>query len=164
MVFQVISFLGLVIGMILINNFKKELKDIKTFLNIINFIILFIIILYLLYLAKINLLLIIGVILGIIGSYFINIYFYYGLMLTLASFMDNSNKILFGILIFILGLIYPAVNKVDKKKVILILIIFILPFVLLLTDLTLKYNNFISGFIIGGIIIGLTRYNKQVKK
>lgn len=164
MVFQIISFLGLIIGMILINNFKKELKDIKNFLKIINFMILFIIILYLLYLAKINLLLIIGVIIGIIASYFINIYFYYGLILTLTSFMGNSNKILFGILIFILGLIYPAVNKVDKKKVILILIIFILPFILLLTNLTLKYNNFISGFIIGGIIIGLTRYNKQVKK
>lgn len=150
--------------MILINNFKKELKDIKNFLNLINFIILFIIILYLLYLAKINLSLVIGIIVGIILSYFINIYFYYGLMLTLASFMDNSNKILFGILIFILGLIYPAINKVDKKKFISILIIFILPFILLLTNLALKYNNFISGFIIGGIIIGLTKYNKQVKK
>lgn len=150
--------------MILINNFKKELKDIKKFLNLINFIILFIIILYVLYLAKINLLLVIGIIIGVITSYFINIYFYYGLILTLASFMDNSNKILFGILIFILGLIYPAVNKIDKKKLILILIIFILPFILLLTNLTLKYNNFIFGFIIGGIIIGLTKYNKQVKK
>ena len=75
----------------------------------------------------------------------------------LNNFMDDVNKIFFSILIFMIGLIYPALNNISKKKVIISFILFALPFTLLLTNL--NYNNFILGFSIGGLAVGFNKYN-----
>ncbi|MEK6907386.1 MAG: hypothetical protein AABW45_02565 [Nanoarchaeota archaeon] len=155
MVFQIISFLGLIIGIILSNKFKSELKDIKKFLQLTIFIIFIAIILRLTLLTQFNLLFFMGLILGALLNYFLkNNYLFFGSILTL-NFID---KLFFGILIFIYGLIYPGLNKIDNKKVIISLIFFALPFILLLTSL--DYSNFIIGFSIGGMLIGLKQHYK----
>ncbi|MEK6841436.1 MAG: hypothetical protein AABW57_01285 [Nanoarchaeota archaeon] len=157
MLFTLISFLGLVIGVILSREFKNELKDIKKFLRIINLIIILIIILRLLLLIKFDLVFLIGLIIGILINYLVkNNYLYFGSILMSSNFMNDINKIFFSILIFVIGLIYPALNNINKKKIIISFILFALPFILLLTNLS--YNNFILGFSIGGLAVGFNRY------
>ena len=82
----------------------------------------------------------------------------------LTNYMNNDNKIFFGILIFILGLTYPVFNGLTKKKLLFAAIIFALPFTLLINNIALNYGTFIIGFSIGGLAIGFKQYNKQVKK
>ena len=155
MFYAIISFLGLIIGIILSRKFKSELKDIKKFLQLTIFIIFIAIILRLTLLTQFNLLFFMGLILGALLNYFLkNNYLFFGSILTL-NFID---KLFFGILIFIYGLIYPGLNKIDNKKVIISLIFFALPFILLLTSL--DYSNFIIGFSIGGMLIGLKQHYK----
>ena len=159
--YKIISFLGLIIGIVLAKIFKNELRDIKNFLKILGFILIIIIILKLIFLVDINLMFFIGIILGILMNYFLkNNYLYFGFILVLTSFLDDTNKIYFGILIFIYGLVYSALNNMTKKKIIIMLISFALPFIFLLTNLDLTYNNFIVGFIVGGLAIGINQFDK----
>src|SRR3989344_139591 len=144
---EIISFLGLIIGIILSKKFKDELKDIKNFLKILGFILIISIILKLIFIINFNFIFLIGILAGIIVNYFLkNNYLYFGFTLTLTSFLDNANKVFFSILIFIYGLIYSALNEINRKKIIILLILFALPFLFLLTSLNLIYNNFIVGF------------------
>jgi len=157
MLYSLISFLGLIIGVILSREFKNELKDIKKFLQIINLTIIIIIILRLLLLIKFDLVFLIGLIIGILINYLIkNNYLYFGGILMLSNFMNDVNKIFFTILIFVIGLICPVLNNINKKKLIISFILFALPFTLLLTNLS--YNNFILGFSIGGLAVGFNKY------
>jgi len=159
--YKIISFLGLIIGIVLAKIFKNELRDIKNFLKILGFILIIIIILKLIFLADINLMFLIGSVIGILMNYFLkNNYLYFGFILVLTSFLDDTNKIYFGILIFIYGLVYSALNNMTKKKIIIMLISFALPFIFLLTNLDLTYNNFIVGFIVGGLAIGINQFDK----
>ncbi len=159
--YKIISFLGLIIGIVLVKIFKNELRDIKNFLKILGFILIIIIILKLIFLADINLMFLIGSVIGILMNYFLkNNYLYFGFILVLTSFLDDTNKIYFGILIFIYGLVYSALNNMTKKKIIIMLISFALPFIFLLTNLDLTYNNFIVGFIVGGLAIGINQFDK----
>ena len=162
---EIISFLGLIIGIILSKEFKSELKDINKFLKITSYIILIVLILKLVLLAGFSFLFLIGLILGGLVNYFLkNNYLYYGSILMLTNYMNNDNKIFFGILIFILGLTYPVFNGLTKKKLLFAAIIFALPFTLLINNIALNYGTFIIGFSIGGLAIGFKQYNKQVKK
>ena len=159
--YKIISFLGLIIGIVLAKIFKNELRDIKNFLKILGFILIIIIILKLIFLVDINLMFLIGSVIGILMNYFLkNNYLYFGFILVLTSFLDDTNKIYFGILIFIYGLVYSALNNMTKKKIIIMLISFALPFIFLLTNLDLTYNNFIVGFIVGGLAIGINQFDK----
>ena len=161
MVFQIISFLGLIIGVILSKKFDYELKNIKSFLKIASLIIIIVLIIMLILLVKINFMFFPGLFIGIAVNYFLkNNYLYYGAILMLSNFIDDNSKILFGMLIFILGLTYPAINKANKKFLIISLVLFALPFIFLLTNVPLNYNSFIVGFSIGGIAIGLKQYYK----
>jgi hypothetical protein len=159
MLFAIISFLGLIIGLILSRKFKTELKDINKFLKVIIFITLISIILKLAFLASFNLLFFIGLLIGILITYFVkNNYLHFGFILMLSNFISDMNKIFFSVLIFIIGIIYPALINVSIKRIILSLVLFALPFILLLINIS--YNNFIIGFSIGGLIIGIKQYYK----
>ncbi len=161
MFYALISFLGLIVGLILSKEFKTELKDIKTFIKIISFLVLSFIMLRLILLSKFDFIFLLGLITGFTSNYFIkNNYFYYGFILMLTEFMQNNDKIFFSILIFMLGLNYSVLKNINKKFLILSLILFALPFTLLLTNLTSNYNNFIFGFTVGGLLYGFKQYYK----
>ena len=159
MVFQIIGFLGLIIGIILAKEFRNELKDIKNFIKIISFIVISGIIIRLILLANFSLMFFVGLLIGLITNYFIkNNYLYYGSSLMLASSMHINDEILFSILIFILGLTQSALKKINRKFLLISLILFALPFTFLLTNL--NYGGFIIGFSIGGLAIGINQFNK----
>ena len=144
MFYAIISFFGLLIGLILINKFRSELNDIKKFLKFVAFILIISIILRLFMFINFSYLFLLGMIIGGIVNYFLkNNYLYFGNILILTNFMNNINKIFFSILIFIIGLIYPVLNKINNKIFLISLSLFALPFILLLTNFNLIYNNFL---------------------
>jgi len=159
MVFQIIGFLGLIIGIILAKEFRNELKDIKNFIKIISFIVISGIIIRLILLANFSLMFFVGLLIGLMANYFIkNNYLYYGSLLMLASSMHVNDKTFFGILIFILGLTQSALKRINGKFLLISLILFALPFTFLLTNL--NYSGFIIGFSIGGLAIGINQFNR----
>ncbi len=161
MFYAIISFFGLLIGLILINKFRSELNDIKKFLKFVAFILIISIILRLFMFINFSYLFLLGMIIGGIVNYFLkNNYLYFGNILILTNFMNNINKIFFSILIFIIGLIYPVLNKINNKIFLISLSLFALPFILLLTNFNLSYNNFLLGFSIGGLAVGFKQDNK----
>ena len=158
MFYAIISFLGLIIGTILSREFKNELKDIKGFIKIISFIATISLLLALISLAKINLVLLIGLFTGLMTGYIIkNNYLYYGSLLTLLN-LNNNIKMFFSMLIFILGLGYPALNNINKKRMFINLILFALPFTLVLVNF--NHSEFIIGFCMGGLAFGIRQFNK----
>jgi hypothetical protein len=160
MFIEIISFFGLVIGYILAEKFKSELKDIKKFLQIISLAAVIFIILKLIYDIKPDLLILIGIILGLLINYFLkNNYLYFGSILAINS-INDLNKMFFSILIFIFGLVNPALNNISKKKIIISFILFIIPLILLYKNFLFSVSNFVVGFSIGGLAIGLARSYK----
>lgn len=161
MIYAIISFLGLLIGIILAEKFKGELKNIKNFLRITGFIIILIIILRLIFIADFDLMFLLGIILGLAINYFLkNNYLYYGFILTLSN--NIRDQIYFSFMTFILGLNHAALNLISKKKILLSLILFLFPFAFIFIGYNL--NNLFVGFSVGGLIYGFKQFNSQIKK
>ena len=84
--------------------------------------------------------------------------------------MENNAILLISLLIFIFGLAYGTLSYIKFKKIninniIINLILFILPFILLLfKDFTLDYNNILLGSATGGIIIAILQLSSGFKK
>ena len=161
MFYALISFLGLIIGLVLSKKFKSELKDIQKFLKFVVFILIMSIILRLLLLINFSYLFLSGMIIGAVVNYFLRYnYLYFGFILMLANLMNELDQIFFSISIFILGLSYNALIEANKKNIIIIIILFALPFGLLFTNLASDYFDFLSGVSIGGLAVGFKQFNK----
>lgn len=141
----IVSFLGLIIGMIIAKFTKEELKQGKKYFILIKKTILLIIAIILLNYSYGNY---IWIIPGLVIGYFLKeIYFYLGLALSL-SFIINQD-LFTSTLIFLFGLpegtlIYYK-NKPLIKKTLLNLILFLIPFIVLLTNLGETLLPFVAG-------------------
>ena len=168
MIIGLISFLGLVFGYYLTKRFKQELKDVEKFTVIGISIVIILLIINLVLISNLSLIFVIGIIFGILTSLIIkNIYFYFGFVLVLSSIINLDARFNVAILIFIYGLLFSNVNfkKINVKFILTNLILFLLPFILLLLkEFTLQTSQTILGFGIGGLINGVRFSFKKAKK
>ena len=171
MIINLISFLGLVFGYYLTKIFKQELKDIEKFIIITMNIMIILLIINLILISGLSLTFIIAIVFGILTSLIIkNIYFYFGFILVSSNIINIDTWFNITILIFIYGLLFSSVNfkKINLKFILTNLILFLLPFILLLfkefTLQNLSFMNVILGFSIGGLINGARFSFKKAKK
>ncbi|MDD5649525.1 MAG: hypothetical protein PHF86_03795 [Candidatus Nanoarchaeia archaeon] len=130
--FLLLSFIGILIGILISKYTKEELIPGKKYFLIIERICLLLIAVILVYNYKLSYTIIIGLILG----YFLSIeYFFFSLVII------ATNNLLISLIVFIYGLPYGSLIK--TKKVLKEFILFIIPITLLLTNLNLT-NEIVS--------------------
>ena len=148
----VISFLGLVIGYILKEFVKEEIKKGERWFVLSFQILLSLFILFLFYLGFKIYLFYIGILLGVILSRFIPFY-----SLLSLSLIANFNGYLFlnSSLIFVLGVFYGILRK--NLRILFNLILFLVPFLLFFLRINLYY--LILGFVVGALLRKYDIYN-----
>ena len=148
----VIGFLGLVIGYILKDFVKEEIKKGERWFVLSFQILLSLFILFLFYLGFKIYLFYIGILFGLILSRFIPFYSLFGL-----SLIANFNEYLFlnSSLIFILGIFYGVLKK--NLRILFNLILFLVPFLLFFLRIDLYY--LILGFVVGVLLRKYDIYN-----
>ncbi len=148
----VISFLGLVIGYILKEFVKEEVKKGEKWFVFSFQILLSLFILFLFYLGFKNYLFYIGILLGLILSRFIPLYSLFGL-----SLIANFNEYLFlnSSFIFVLGIFYGILKK--NFRILFNLILFLVPFLLFFLRINLYY--LLLGFVAGALLRKYDIYN-----
>jgi len=158
----IISFVGLVIGLILSNYTKDELKSGKKYFTLFKRIILIVLIVALLFQAFPNYLWVfIFFVVGILVSFlFRKIYFYLGLALFTSFLVSKGFVALISSLVFIFGLPYGTPFHHNKNKIRFIIfnfILFIIPFVLFLfKDFIYEYNYIFLAFL-AGVFLNIVR-------
>lgn len=149
----IIVILGLVFGAFLSKRVKEEVKQGKKYFIFFERLILVLFIFILILLYRINVIILIGVVVGLlIGKYFKRIYFYFGIVI--VSVAKNVELLLIFIsLVFLFGLIYGARNKFKLKNLILDVVVFLIPFSFLFMETFINSKiGFLIGFSMGGII------------
>ena len=141
--FVLLSFIGLLAGILIARYTKEELAQGKRYFLWIKGICLIIISLILIYQFKLSWVILLGLIIG----YFIDVeYLCFGLVLVLTQ------NFLVSLMVFIFGLAYGSLLKINKLKFILInLILFLIPLVFLV--LNIGYTKEIMSFVIGVLLI-----------
>src|SRR3989344_8928396 len=143
MILGIISIIGLFIGWIIANYTKEELKQGEKYFIILQFIVL-VSLFFITLEQNINILfLIIAIIMGVLIR---NPFVYFGVALVpLSSFLSIM-------LIFIYGIAEGSINYITKdiKKLIINVILFIIPFLLILFNI--KLTPILNGGIIGVLI------------
>lgn len=160
----VIAFLGLIIGQVLASQVKEELKIGKKWFKLISKVLLLIILFKLALLTSLSLSFFIALLAGVLINYFLKrLYLYFGFLILMSSFMNLNDKLFFASLIFLFGLTFGSLIYTEKKKFnykgsLINLILFLLPFLFLLTkDFVVANGNLFTGFILGGLIIGFKK-------
>ena len=151
-----LAFLGLIFGFIVAYASKEELISGKKYLDFTEmFILVLLTVVTLFFNSSYSIL--IGIVIGFLLHAFLvkNIYFYFGLLLTVNSFL-NFNILLFYIFaIFLFGLAYGRrlvnIKKTEfLSKVLTMFIGFILPFFLFfIREAIFKYDIIFNGIFIG---------------
>ena len=147
----ILSFLGLIVGIILANYTKEELKTGKKYFIILYKFILFITIIYSLFLSELNYYLF-GAILGIISFIFLrNIYLYLGLLI-----FSTLNLYMFY-LVFLFGLPYGSLiySKKNLRNIVLNSFIwFVAAALILLVDIN---QTFLLSFSAGALFMAFLK-------
>jgi len=148
----VISFLGLVIGYILKDFVKEEIKNGEKWFVLSFQILLSLFVLFLFYFGFKIYLFYIGILIGLVLSRFVLLYFLFGL-----SLIINFNEYLFlnSSFIFVLGIFYGALKK--NLRILFSLILFLVPFLLFFLRINLYY--LILGFVAGALLRKYDIYN-----
>ena len=148
----VISFLGLVIGYILKDFVKEEIKNGEKWFVLSFQILLSLFVLFLFYFGFKIYLFYIGILIGLVLSRFVLLYFLFGL-----SLIINFNEYLFlnSSFIFVLGIFYGALKK--NLRILFSLILFLVPFLLFFLRINLYY--LILGFVVGALLRKYDIYN-----
>ena len=148
----VISFLGLVIGYILKDFVKEEIKNGEKWFVLSFPILLSLFVLFLFYFGFKIYLFYIGILIGLVLSRFVLLYFLFGL-----SLIINFNEYLFlnSSFIFVLGIFYGALKK--NLRILFSLILFLVPFLLFFLRINLYY--LILGFVAGALLRKYDIYN-----
>ena len=152
---SIISFIGLLIGILLAKLSPEELKPGKKYFILLKKIILIAIVISIIYYSKLSLF---GLFIGaFIGYFFKKEYFYFGLALVVSLQLTKFN-ILLASLIFIYSLPYGTLLKKNIIKEINInLALFLLPLLFLINNLYLSYDSLLSSFIISALIVKLIK-------
>ncbi|MBU0930354.1 MAG: hypothetical protein KJ623_04770 [Nanoarchaeota archaeon] len=140
--FILLSFIGILAGILIARYTKEELKEGKKYFIILERICLILISLILISNYKISWV----VLLGLIAGYFLNIiYLVFGLTLVL------TNNMMLSIIVFIYGMPYGSMLKEKTKKVLKDLVLFLLPALLLINNFNL--TNELISFAVGFMFI-----------
>ncbi|MBU1245894.1 MAG: hypothetical protein ABIJ20_02185 [Nanoarchaeota archaeon] len=153
----IITFLGIVVGLLLARFTKEELKQGKKYFIWLKRTILIFLVTFLFYLALPNYIsTIIFFIIGLIVAYFFKKeYFYFGLALF------STLNLFTVILIFLFGLPYGSLlfsKKYKYKTLLFDLVFFAIPFLLLFVKIP---NNFILAFTSGALFTLIFKVNKK---
>lgn len=150
-----VSFLGLVVGIILAKVSPEEMKPGKKSFQAMRILTLFLLIAALLYYSGLNLyLLAIGLALGL----FVRLgYLYLGAALAGALMMSRESLLIVSSLVFIYGMPYGSLLESQKKitlqKLLSFALVFAIPFLLLLSQL--KPSHILS--LAAGLLAGMAR-------
>lgn len=150
-----VSFLGLVVGIILAKVSPEEMKPGKKSFQAMRILTLFLLIAALLYYSGLNLyLLAIGLALGL----FVRLgYLYLGAALAGALMMSRESLLIVSSLVFIYGMPYGSLLESQKKitlqKLLSFALVFAIPFLLLLSQL--KPGHILS--LAAGLLAGMAR-------
>ena len=149
----IVVILGLIFGAFLNKRVREEIKQGKKYFIFFERLILVLFVFILILIYRINILILIGVIVGLlIGKYFKKIYFYFGIVISIISKIEEL-FLIFISLVFLFGLIYQSLVKFKLKNLGLDIIVFLLPFSLLFMETFINTKiGFLIGFAIGGII------------
>ena len=161
---EILAFLGLIFGIFVVNIAKEELDSGKKYFDFIELILLCILIIAVL-LFNFGYFIFIGLITGFL-LYFIlkNIYFYFGLLLSVNVFLNKDLLLFYVFAIFLFGLFYSR-NFVNLKKnefnkdIFLTFILFLIPFTFIFAKgFILNYDIFLNGICIGAFSHAIGRY------
>ncbi|MEK6932645.1 MAG: hypothetical protein AABW56_02520 [Nanoarchaeota archaeon] len=165
MLYTLMSFLGLILGYILASKVKEELDKGKIYFNAIIKVILVALIFVLAFkLYLIGFEFFIALVIGGILNYFIKkIYLFLGLSLILIN-----DKLAASLLIFIFSLAYGTLEyikykKINYKSILMNFLLFLIPPILLFKK-TMIFDNILTAFTMGGLIIYVFRFDKRTKK
>ncbi|MEW6063073.1 MAG: hypothetical protein AB1571_01745 [Nanoarchaeota archaeon] len=149
--FDLLSFTGLLIGVLLAKLSPEEVKPGKKYFIILKKLVLLSIIITLVYYTKF---LFLSFFIGVLFAYFFNYaYLYLGLSL-IVSVISKQFNLLIASFIFIYGLPYGTLlNKNILKKTVLYLLLFLAPLLLIINNLNIIYTNIISSFVVGSIAV-----------
>ncbi|MAG47495.1 hypothetical protein CL617_02725 [archaeon] len=157
---EILSFLGLIFGIFISKISKEELKDWERYFDVAySFLLIIIAVL----IFDFSYMILLGILIGFF-LYFIlkNIYFYFGLLLSVNGFV-----LPLVVLIFIIGLVYSRkFIDLTRERIILEVmksfVIFIIPFVLVFFgDFVLSYNVILNGICIGAFLHAIKEYIKR---
>lgn len=144
----IVVILGLVFGAFLNKRVKEEVKQGKKYFIFFERLILLVLVLLFI---KLDILLLIGILIGlVICRFFKRIYFYFGILIGAAK----GELFLASIcLVFLFGLIYGSLSKFKLKNLILDVVVFLIPFSFLFMETFINGNlSILIGVGIGGII------------
>ncbi|MBS3163649.1 hypothetical protein J4427_03080 [Candidatus Woesearchaeota archaeon] len=143
--YSLLSFIGILIGILIAKYTKEELKQGKKYFLWIERASLILILLVIAFNFKLSWL----VLIGLMAGYFIPVqYLAFGLILT------SFENIIIACLIFIYGLPYGSlINKDKTKRVLKELILFIIPALLLINNFGLMYQKELISVAAGILLI-----------
>jgi hypothetical protein len=160
----ILTFLGLIVGLLIGKYTKSEIKSGKTYFLVAYKLAIFVLFLASLYFAWYSPipLLVIAFIAGILFSFGLkNLYFYLGMLFVLAFWARDLYSNVVAVLIFMTGLLRGGLivetfskKRNIRKRVILSLVFFAIPFVMVFfKDFILTTHNVVYAFISGAIFM-----------
>ncbi len=161
---EILAFLGLIFGIFVVNIAREELYSGKKYFDFIEVILLSILVISIL-LFNFRYSVFIGFIIGFL-LYFIlrNIYFYFGLLLSVNVFLNKDLLLFYVFIVFLFGLFYSRrfvnLKRNDfNKDIFLTFILFLIPFILIFAkDFILNYDIFLNGICLGAFSHVIGRY------
>ncbi|MBI2672285.1 hypothetical protein HYX16_05100 [Candidatus Woesearchaeota archaeon] len=148
-----VSFFGIFIGILISKHTREEVRGNRNYFMILSKIILGILIFILLLFIKDFLLFFIGVFAGFLSAYLLSEFLFLGLGLGTGLFLQKDYSLVISSLIFMYSLLYGSllrISKVNFTKMLILFIMFFLPFSLFLLEKVL-YIDMIIGFTAGGL-------------
>ena len=148
-----ISFLGLIVGIILAKVSPEEMKPGRIFFKVMRLAALFLIVIISLYYSKVNLILFAG---GLSIGFFLKLgYFYLGAALAGAFMVSKESVLMIASLIFIYsmphGTLMESKKKIGPRRLLMSALVFALPFSFLLTSIEPSYLlSSVAGLLVGG--------------
>jgi len=148
-----IAFSGILFGLLLTKVTENEIKPGKQYIVWIMKIMLLILVVCLIYYSLVSYWIVISFLLGFVTAWFFRIrYFYLGLALVSSLFISLEIFLVVTALIFVYGIAFGALLK-DKKKIILELVLFLIPFLIFFFPNISDYSYFILSFTAGSLFL-----------
>jgi len=148
-----VSFFGIFIGIFISKYTREEIRNNRNYFMILSKIILGILVFILLLFTKDFLLLFLGVFTGFLSAYLLSEFLFLGLGLGIGLFLQKDYSLVISSLIFMYSIFYGSLIRISKMnftKILVLFIMFFLPFSLFLLESVL-YVDLIIGFAAGGL-------------
>lgn len=152
----ILAFFGIFVGILMAKFTREEIRNNRSYLLILSKIIIGILIFTIIIFTKNFSLFFIGVLIGFLSAYFLSEFLFFGLELGVSLILQKNIIFTASFLIFMYLVLYGSLLRITKlnfSKILILFIMFFLPFSMLLFQEILMVD-LIIGFIAGG----LTKY------